>query len=66
MIEGLRAIGLDALPWTPALRSWQARVMLLRSADTGAREPWPDVSDAALLATIGDWLRTLARRGHAP
>lgn len=56
MIEGLRAIGLDALPWTPALRSWQARVMLLRSADTGAREPWPDVSDAALLGTIGDWL----------
>jgi ATP-dependent helicase HrpB len=51
--------GLALLPWTPELRQWQARVGLLRGlelAAAGASE-WPDVSDAALLATLESWLQ---------
>lgn len=56
LLAGLRELGLDALPWTPELRQWQARVALLRSAWPEASLPWPDVSDAQLLATLEDWL----------
>lgn len=51
--------GLALLPWTPELRQWQARVGLLRGLElavAGASE-WPDVSDAALLATLESWLQ---------
>ncbi|WP_092427907.1 ATP-dependent helicase HrpB [Geopseudomonas sagittaria] len=54
----VRRKGLELLPWTPELRQWQARILLLRRLDLagkGASE-WPDVSDAALLATLKDWL----------
>lgn len=53
MLDGVRALGLDALPWTPELRQWQARVMLLRSLDPA----WPDVSSATLGTTLEDWLK---------
>jgi ATP-dependent helicase HrpB len=53
----VRRKGLDLLPWTPALRQWRARVMLLRRLEEGApQERWPDLSDAALLAELEDWL----------
>ncbi|TWE02816.1 ATP-dependent helicase HrpB [Pseudomonas sp. AG1028] len=54
----VRRKGLALLPWTPELRQWQARVMLLRGLDlqTQAGSEWPDVSDAALLATLETWL----------
>jgi ATP-dependent helicase HrpB len=55
----VRRKGLELLPWTPELRQWQARIALLRGldlADKGASE-WPDVSDAALLATLEGWLQ---------
>ncbi|TXH97286.1 MAG: ATP-dependent helicase HrpB [Pseudomonas sp.] len=54
----VRRKGLELLPWTPELRQWQARVALLRRLDLeqkGASE-WPDLADAALLATLEDWL----------
>ncbi|MDH4275350.1 MAG: ATP-dependent helicase HrpB, partial [Gammaproteobacteria bacterium] len=47
------------LPWSPSLREWQARVMLLkRSAYVLRDEPaeWPDVSDTALAAQLEHWL----------
>ena len=54
----LRRKGLELLPWTPELRQWQARVLLLRHLDLASQDAseWPDVSDAALLATLEDWL----------
>lgn len=54
MLEGIRRLGLGALPWTDEARQWQARVLSLRQwfPDDG----WPDVSDAALAATLEDWL----------
>jgi ATP-dependent helicase HrpB len=55
MISGIRNKGIAVLPWTRALRSWQARVMLL--ARMGAEGgPWPDISDSALSATLAVWL----------
>jgi ATP-dependent helicase HrpB len=54
----VRRKGLELLPWTPELRQWQARIALLRQIDldTSATSEWPDVSDAALLARLEDWL----------
>ncbi|MNZ95661.1 ATP-dependent RNA helicase HrpB [compost metagenome] len=54
----VRRKGLELLPWTPELRQWQARVLLLRRLDLekGASSEWPDVSDAALLDSLEDWL----------
>ncbi|YCH21102.1 ATP-dependent helicase HrpB [Pseudomonas sp. D1-3] len=54
----VRRKGLALLPWTPELRQWQARVMLLRGLDLQhqAASDWPDVSDAALLASLETWL----------
>jgi len=54
----VRRKGLTLLPWTPELRQWQARVGLLHQLDLAAAgsSEWPDVSDAALLARLEDWL----------
>ncbi|WP_427852314.1 ATP-dependent helicase HrpB [Stenotrophomonas acidaminiphila] len=54
LTDAVRELGLEALPWTDALRQWRYRVQGLRQ--------WmpelelPDLSDAALLGTLDDWL----------
>ena len=55
----VRRKGLELLPWTPELRQWQARVALLRRLDLASKgdSTWPDVSDAALLVSLEDWLQ---------
>ena len=55
LLDGIRRIGLDALPWTAGLRQWQARVALLRRVLPQAAG-WPDCSDAALLQSLPEWL----------
>ena len=54
----VRRKGLELLPWTPELRQWQARVALLRELDIQqqGQSEWPDLSDAALLASLDQWL----------
>ncbi len=54
----VRRKGLELLAWTPELRQWQARIGLLRQLDLaeGGVSDWPDVSNAALLARLEDWL----------
>jgi ATP-dependent helicase HrpB len=54
-LEGLREMGIAGLPWTPGLRQWQARVLLMRQYAVPSPEPWPDLSDAALGATLEEW-----------
>ena len=49
----MRATRLAVLPWTPATTQLRARVAFVRSV---VGDAWPDVSDAALLATLDDWL----------
>lgn len=58
LVNLVRRKGLELLPWTPELRQWQARVALLRQLELKAQDhsEWPDVSDAALLAGLEDWL----------
>jgi len=55
MLAGIRECGIDVLPWTRGLRTWQGRVMLLRRVAAGG-EDWPDLSDAALSADLEAWL----------
>ncbi len=66
MREGIRRLGLGALPWTPEARQWQARVLCLR--EWLPEENWPDVSDAALLENLDTWLGPyldgVTRRDH--
>ena len=58
LVNLVRRKGLELLPWTPELRQWQARVMLLRQLDQDAQgqSEWPDVSDSALVLGLEDWL----------
>lgn len=56
MLAGIRALGLACLPWTRDLEQWRARVAFARAHDARNDTSWPDVSDAALLATADDWL----------
>jgi ATP-dependent helicase HrpB len=44
---------MDALPWSEAARQLQARVALMRGIEP---DTWPDLSDAALAASVQDWL----------
>jgi ATP-dependent helicase HrpB len=53
LARGIAELGLDSLPWTPALAQLRARAAFLRAAE-GA--DWPDLSDATLAASIEDWL----------
>ena len=55
MLEGVRQLGLEALPWNPAARDLQARMEFVRG-QAGAPADWPAVADAALAANLADWL----------
>ncbi len=52
LLEGVRAVGLEALPWSKAARQYQERAVFLRRSDPS----WPDLSDEALAAALEDWL----------
>jgi ATP-dependent helicase HrpB len=54
LLTGVRALGLDALPWTAEARQIRARVAFLSALDGDAG--WPQLSDAALATTLDDWL----------
>lgn len=60
LVDAVRQLGLDALPWTPSLSQWRARARSLRVwlPELAQADPaLPDLSDAALLDTLDDWLR---------
>ncbi len=54
-LAGLEQLGLSALPWSQELRQWQARVALMAKLAVPAPEAWPDLGDAALLASLDEW-----------
>ena len=69
--EGIRTLGLECLPWDAQMRAWRDRVRFLRCLEQGDRpnavarsdpdggeggDLWPDVSDAALLHGLEEWL----------
>jgi ATP-dependent helicase HrpB len=67
MLEGIRQMGLEVLPWTKEHLSLRARSEWLRMSGL-APAGWPDMSDAHLFATVGTWLapflRGCRRRDH--
>lgn len=77
LVKGFRELGLQALPWTPELLQWRARVLFLRArgvgcgehrAGCGAGKVFPDLRDGALMDLLEDWLIPAAvgvtRRAH--
>ncbi len=66
MLDGIRALGLAALPWTRGTTALRHRVAVLRSAFP--EQDWPDLSDDALLGRLHDWLEPMLdgarRRDH--
>ncbi|GEL40477.1 ATP-dependent helicase [Methylorubrum extorquens] len=57
LARGIAGLGLDRLPWTPALAQWRTRVRFLHGAQGGAEGgEWPDLSDEALAASVEEWL----------
>jgi ATP-dependent helicase HrpB len=53
LLEQVRAAGLEALPWSDDARRLRERLAFARAWDG---EPWPDVGDAALIASLDHWL----------
>jgi ATP-dependent helicase HrpB len=53
LAKAIASAGLDRLPWSKHLRQWRDRVMFLRKSEG---DEWPDLSDAALTASVQDWL----------
>ncbi len=53
LMRGIRAAGLEALPWTPALQDKRERVQFLHRV---LGPPWPDMRDERLLEQLESWL----------
>jgi ATP-dependent helicase HrpB len=60
--QGLRAEGLEVLTWTDSARDLRARLGFLHAV---LGDPWPDVSDGALLDRVDEWLDITAVRRTA-
>jgi ATP-dependent helicase HrpB len=56
LVDAVRTLGLDALPWSDALRQWRARVQSLRTWMPELAARLPELGDAALLDTLDQWL----------
>ena len=55
LVEGVRAHGLELLPWSDSARSLRRRSAFARGHDGSL----PDLSDEALLASLDEWLPSL-------
>ena len=69
MLAGVRELGIGALAWDRDARDLQARIAFVRSQlAPHAAAAWPEVSDAALLQRLEDWLAPrlegVTRREH--
>ncbi len=65
VLEQVRLRGsLDLFAVTPLCRQYRARVQLLH--ERCGEEGWPDLSDAALLATAEEWLAPLLMTAERP
>lgn len=53
LLEGIRALGLQCLPWQDQDRALQQRILWLHRQQP---EHWPDWSDTALLTELDHWL----------
>lgn len=53
LARGVAGLGVSRLPWTKGQAQLRDRVAFLRSAEG---DEWPDLGDAALAATVDEWL----------
>ncbi|MCX7780901.1 MAG: ATP-dependent helicase HrpB [Negativicutes bacterium] len=53
LVEGIATEGLNILPWSKTTLQLRQRMAFMHALNPTA---WPDVSDAALLKNLGDWL----------
>lgn len=58
LLTGVRELGLAVLPWTAASEGLRTRVDFLRR--TLGEDTWPDMSEAALAASLDAWLGPFA------
>lgn len=57
LARGIAGLGLQRLPWTKAQLQLRDRVAFMRAAVASSKDQeWPDLSDAALTASIDTWL----------
>ena len=56
MLQGLRVLGIAALPWDEDSRNLQARVELARGRSLPGTADWARFDDASLVESIDDWL----------
>jgi ATP-dependent helicase HrpB len=56
MLEGVRQLGIQALPWDAESRGLQARLEFVRALHRHDLTDWPASDDAALTASIEQWL----------
>jgi ATP-dependent helicase HrpB len=67
LLEGLRSLGLEALPWDDEARTFAARCEFVRKLGRGDVGEWPDFSTEALAADFA-WLEPyldgVTRRAH--
>ncbi|MGY4514574.1 ATP-dependent helicase HrpB [Lysobacter sp. HA18] len=57
LVDAVRQLGIDALPWTESLRQWRDRVRGLRAWMPEMTDALPDLSDDVLLASLDTWLK---------
>ena len=57
LLEGIRRVGIDRLPWSESARRLRARLGFLHRLDAG----WPDVSDVGLAGSLEEWLAPRVR-----
>jgi len=53
LVDGIRDIGLDCLPWSKEATEWRRRVLCFHQATGNG----PDLSDTTLLEALEEWLR---------
>ena len=67
LLEGLRSLGLEALPWDDDVRTFAARCEFVRKLARGDVGEWPDFSMTALashLTWLEPYLDGITRRTH--
>jgi ATP-dependent RNA helicase HrpB len=56
MLQGIRELGLSALPWSSAAMQLRTRMQFAHMHDRQANPAWPNVDDQQLLENLNVWL----------
>jgi ATP-dependent RNA helicase HrpB len=56
MLQGIREMGLNVLPWSGAAKQLRTRMQFAHAHDRQASPAWPNVDDEHLLTNLHGWL----------